>query len=464
MIPDSNPGSFKFTLDNPYERVDFSSVSFVNSISHEHIKTAESLKKAYERGIRHFACVSYNPAVPPYPLSQWSGTFEDINYVDVSYSWPNKGISGSDFFTSESAKRAIPNNYQLRQKGLVIGYKSISGNYVYEKLIIEPASDTEIDWLVLCSNPDAWLTIPEKRLADYLEKVNRTISGGIPSITLDSGEIISTSSIPQIPNAEHPTFVGDNGLYVGHFNILGSTVSESGWSKFAPTSWRMEYAAKRVSSINALFVNTEKIFGTINHNYDLKGIKYLIDNCPDVFKAMELFNQGSSKERCQKFRDTYDELLSEGYRLWGTAAVDWQGVREGRGYSGQNMDNYKKECNFDRGCNVLLINDWDSLSVSQQSEAGLDAYIEGRYYMSGLGNHHIISLDETDGIVRLTVDGNPSRIRAITANDVISLSGNSIGIGISKKTKFIRFEVFYYNDNNDMDFIFTNPIFVNELP
>lgn len=461
---ESKEDAFRFTLDNPYEDVVFSSVNCINAISHEHIRTKDALKNAYQRGIRFFACVSYNPAVPPYPLSLWEGTFEDLNFVDVSYSWPNKGLGNSDIYSSEGAKRVIPNTYMLRQKGLVIGYKDSSGDYVYEKLTKSPLSTSDNDWFSLCKESSAWLVLPENRLEDYLETVSRSFSGSIPSFILDSGEIIPTSSLPQVPNAEHPTFVGDNGVSVGHFNILGSTTSEPGWSKYASTSWRLKYASKKVSSINSLFLNSEKIFGTINHNSNIKAIKYLLNNCPDVFKAMELFNQSATRELCQKYRDSYDKLLSDGYRIWGTSAVDWQGYREEKGFSGQDMESYKKECGFDRGCNVLLIDDWNNMTVSEQSEAGLEAFINGRYYMSGLGNHHIKSLTESDGVIRLEVDGNPSRIRAITANEVISLVDNSIAVCITEKTKYIRFEVFYYNDKNDMDFIFTNPVFVNAIP
>lgn len=62
---------------NPYGEIDFSSASRVKAISHEHIYTEKQLKIAYDRGIRYFACVTYFPACPSYPLSGWSFDYED---------------------------------------------------------------------------------------------------------------------------------------------------------------------------------------------------------------------------------------------------------------------------------------------------------------------------------------------------------------------------------------------------
>lgn len=78
---------------NPYEGIDFANAVRVNAISHEHIYEHESesgflsvhFKEAYDRGIRAFACVDYQPACPSYPLGKFSVNYRDYtSYEDLT--------------------------------------------------------------------------------------------------------------------------------------------------------------------------------------------------------------------------------------------------------------------------------------------------------------------------------------------------------------------------------------------
>ena len=371
------------TFYNPYEGIDFSEVTKVNAITHEHIFTKEKLKSAYDRGIRWFAAVNYQPAVPPYPFSKWSGEY--LDYLDDSN-----------------------DNYET-------GYTS------------------------------------------------KGATGSIVSFVDSAGETIITDSLPQIPNAEHPTFSWnkrqDSKEKLPHFNVLGSLWGEAGHGQGQSRMSKIwGHPLWDINDIDEMFTSQllfdGKVFGTINHCSNTSEIKRMLDFCPNIFKAVEVFNQYFSTSINRSFRDAYDSILRQGYRVWLTSVVDWQGAICRRG-------NEEKECSFDRGCNVLLINNYNNLTANEKSEAGLDAYIAGRYYASGLGRHQIQGITAQDGAVELTVDGTPSSISAITSNRVILGTGNSIHVDINSGETFIRFEVFYYDEaKNDMDFIFTNPIFI----
>ena len=372
------------SIDNPYEGIDFSSVSSIVSISHEHISNQESLDAAYKRGVRLFACVNYRPACPTFPLSNWDWDYND--------------------YLSENNKEIIRRNYK----------------------------------------------------------------GSLPYINIGN-ELIETDSIPQIPNAEHPLFCIDKNSSsprdVGHFNVLGSLFTDCGWGNGEQSkSWRLKNMMYDVEDINTLFLDPNnqwingKIFGTINHNNKIDLIQLLLDSSPEVFRAMEVFNQFFPRKINNTFRDTYDEVLRKGYRIWCVAAVDWQDYVEGAPLS---EDNHQRECSFNRGCNVLLIPQYEKLNVQQKAEAGLDAYINGKYYVSGLGNHKILKFDVNKERICILVDGSPSLIKIISSLGSSFVYSNSCCAKIEKGMSYVRFEVYYENDFSDMDFIFTNPVFIN---
>lgn len=360
---------------NPYSNIDFSSASRVKAISHEHIYTAQQLKKAYDRGIRYFACVNYLPACPSYPLSHWSIEYED--YV----------------------------------------------------------SPTDLT------------------LATF------TYEGSIPSFVDKDGNVINTDELVQLPNAEH-AFYAETGSR--HFNVLGSLFGEctngarnSGvWSEeslgMKKGSWYANHPKWSIDDINCQYLDVSKqlfpgkVFGTINHSYNKDYTKKLLDTCPDVFKAIEVFNQSSSSTNNDKYRALWDILLKEGRKVWGTSVVDWQ------------------QDDMLGACNVLLINDYEGQTPLKKAEMGLDAYIAGTYFPAGLADNDVINLSNDDSSIFFQVTGQPSEIKVITnRNDKTYKNTDTIEYTIESKVSYVRFEVWYYDEEGKLkDYLFTNPIFI----
>lgn len=366
---------------NPYDGVNFADVVRVNSISHEHIFNQERFARAYNRGIRHFCCLHYQPATPRFPFSGWRTVYKD--------------------------------------------YTSL------EDLTLE-------------------------------DKVN---SGGVASFVDKNGNTIYTDDLPQVPNAEHPCFSGA-GM---HFNVIGSVFPDAGYGTFGTTAWRLEHPLYNISQIPALFGDPDmkhfgKIFGTINHNTSITQAKKVISAGGGIFQGYEIFNQGYTRSVNRTFREVYDNLLSQGYRLFCLSVVDWQGDIASAGMPGEDMEHYVPEVDFDRGCNVLLFGaDYESLPancfdkdnyVYSKAEAGLDAYITGRYYASGLGVHYITGLDVRIGGVDISFDS-PADVTAITNRGKKEFTNaSSVSAQIDPDVTYLRFEARF----PDYDFIYTNPI------
>ena len=436
---------------NPYSGIDFAQAKRVNGISHEHIFATPALKNAYDRGIRWFACVNYQPAVSAAPsLAGWSATYKRWNYYDVSATHPTGGIDGSDIYTPELAKETIPPSYVT--DGVVIAYKTSDSNTDYEKY-----------------EDGSWSLVGD--LDSALELMDATYTSSCSPFTAENGDEVNPAELPALGNAEHAILRGENGqLESQHFNVLGNMKPESCvWvAPYYPRSFVNEHPIIPFTEMEQFFSTdlqfTGKVFGTINHQYKLPVLRHYLDGGGSLFKAMELFNQGATKERCQMFRDAYDQLLREGRRLYVLAVADWQGDIEETGYDGQDMTGYVKECNFDRGCNVLYMpSNYDSLTKEGKTEAGLDAYLAGTYYASGLGRHYITGLSVSGNIVTFSVDGTPSKMKVITTKGTYQYTNtNSVKAVIRKGDTFVRFEAYYYGDSYDMDFIFTNPLWIED--
>jgi hypothetical protein len=176
----------------------------------------------------------------------------------------------------------------------------------------------------------------------------------------------------------------------------------------------------------------------------------------------------------------YDSILSDGYRVNLTAVVDW--------------DNYvaDERAKFPRGYNVLLhSSEYDRLPTNcfvkkdaagyeySKGEACLDAYIAGHYYAAGRGIHYITDLTVSGKTVSISFDANATSIKAITNKGIVESSGNSMNFSIPAGATYLRFEA-YWNDKpagfdamtdeqqevyaktGVMDFIFTNPIWIED--
>ena len=223
-------------------------------------------------------------------------------------------------------------------------------------------------------------------------------------------------------------------------------------------------------------------FGTINHNNHLPSCKLVLDTCPNVFKAMELFNQGYGKHWNQTFKDTYDALLSDGYRIWGTAVVDWQGDWATWGYCDSvdkaeweakydalppeeksqyaNAEEYYTAAGrykFDRGVNVLMMPfGYEQMTPQEIAREGIKAFNAGRYYMAGTGNHWM-QLGVSSGVITFRVSDFAPALKIVTANGTTILTNkDTIQYAPNKNDKYVRFEAEW----DDGDFVYSNPCWV----
>jgi hypothetical protein len=162
---------------------------------------------------------------------------------------------------------------------------------------------------------------------------------------------------------------------------------------------------------------------------------------------MEIWNQTSGANRSEQMRKTYDNILMEGYKIWGVAVVDWQG-----------NGSYVKD--IDRGCNVMLLpNSYNNKSRDEKAELALDAYIDGRFFCSGWNTFQIknVEINETNICIQFTQ--NIEKINIIMNGKSTSIfNSDSAEVTVDQSTKFVRFEAW----NND-DFLFTQPFFVEKI-
>ena len=404
---------------NPYEGIDFATAKVVKSISHEHIASGVEWQNAYDRGIRHFPTVSYQPSVPRFPASNF--------YCRI--------VSGQEVYIEYKDWESVPN-----------------GVFVLE---------------------------------------NKILKGGIDAFDDSNGNTIKTDDLPQVPNNEHPEFTKDlrtTTYSLSHFNVLGNMWGEAGHGLNNGTPAQREGHPIHDLSETSNFLLADnqywkgKAFVTINHCESVTAAEELIkSSLGQLPMGYELFNQSRSRLRNQQIRNTYDKLLRKGFRLYALAVVDWQGVIEIRRTSEEEKANdYIFDATEDRGCNVLYVpNNYDELpandfikyndksypnlhgNVYTKAEAGLDCYITGKFFASGLGNHRITNLSITGRKVTFSVDGNPTILKAITSKGEKIVSANNIEISIGIGVTYVRFEAYYDNDVI-RDFIFTQPIYIEE--
>ena len=320
------------------------------------------------------------------------------------------------------------------------------------------------------------------------ETVTRTITDSIPTITVD-GQTINTDTIPQIANAEHPFVKGQR----EHFNILGLLWAEPGHSlangDTSTATWKREHALVTPQMLNGLLEDESKwqfgsqyAFGTINHTYDAAWIKSMLNACPNIFKAMEIFNQGYSKGWNDQFKYAYDSVLRDGKRIWCTSVVDWQSDWARWDYATQaekdewtekfnalseeeqaeygTPENYYMETGrfkFDRGANrILLPSNYNSLSLQDKAKEVVKAYIGGRYYLVGLGNYSMQIIKDGPDITFMVSDLCP-KIRVINGRMATEYTNvDSVTYNAKIGDKYVRFEAEW----NDGDFVYSNPIWI----
>lgn len=330
------------------------------------------------------------------------------------------------------------------------------------------------------------------------ELVTRYTTGAIPTLNTDSGDI-NTDTIPQIANAERPLVRGD--AFGQHMNILGLLWGDPGHSlcngevrenTAENVQIKSTYSLESFTKFNELLEDEENwqfgsryVFGTINHCSNVEKALVILNNCPDIFKAMELFNQGYSEETNGLFRNAYDNVLKTGKRIWGTAVVDWQDDWATWAYTTQDekdewqdkydaltpeeqaeygsAENYYMETGrykFDRGTNVLLMDGtYDGLSASDKAKEAIMAYLGGRYYMSGR-NTKSMKVVTDNHLVTFKLSDYADKAYVVTANGRTEYTNvDTINYVAQATDKFVRFEAFW----DDGEFVFSNPVWVEPV-
>ena len=330
-----------------------------------------------------------------------------------------------------------------------------------------------------------------------LELVTRYAEGSIPTLDTDGGSV-QTDDIVQIANAERALAKGANGQ---HLNILGLLWGSAGnalcngelTKSEEDSQIKVNYSLESLEQFNEFLLDESKwqfgskfAFGTVNHSTSPYNIIKVVDSCPAIFKAIELFNQGYGDKWNLDFRNAYDKILMSGRRLWGTAVVDWQDdwatwrwiTSEEQTEWQTKYDNLSEEDKtkygsaqefymqtgrvlHDRGTNVLLLDaSYEKMSVAKKAKAAIKAYIDGCYYMSGT-NTKSMKLTTDNRLVTFKLSDFADRVYVITANGRQEyLNVDSVNYVANANDMFVRFEAFWDNGDDRGEFIFTNPVWV----
>lgn len=376
-------------------------------------------------------------------------------------------------FPYDKALRRIDNPYSGIDFQTASRVKAITHEHISNRDQVKTAYDRGIRYFA-CVNyfpacPSYPLSNWSYEYQDYVSPSDLRLetfvtSGSIVSFVDQAGNVVLTDSLVQLPNAEHAFYSNTSNL---HFNVLGSVFGEctngtrkkGEWSEeslgMKRNKWYSLHPKWDIKDINSQYLNNSnqlfpgKVFGTINHTYNEKAVRKMLEECPDVFKAIEIVNQGSTESDCRRFRDLWDTLLSEGKRIWGTSVIDWQSLGpDGKPRLG--------------ACNVLMINDYDNQTILKKSELGLDAFISGTYFPAGLANYEVLDFSADTNSIRIRVSGKPSEIVIVTNRGRHAIKGKDfVEYQIEDRVTYIRFEVWYKDSSGRiLDYLFTNPVFV----
>lgn len=371
------------------------------------------------------------------------------------------------------ARRCIYNPYEGIDFQTASRVKAISHEHIFRESQVKYAYDRGIRYFACVNYFPACPTYPlsgwSYEYEDYVSPTDLrlakfTYTGSIPSFVDKNGNVINTDDLVQLPNAEHAFYTNTGNL---HFNVLGSLFGEctngnrtgTEWSEDAlgmkKNKWYSLHPKWDIDDINRQYLDESnhlfmgKVFGTINHTSSYQSVTQLLDECPGVFKAIEIVNQGSTESRWEQYRELWDRLLRENRRVWGVSVIDWQ----------TNGSDGKPRLG---ACNVLLIQDYEGHSNMEKSELGLDAYLSGCFIPSGLAVNDIVRFDVSKSSIRLEVTGIPSQINVVTNRGKTEYNRTSVvEYTYGWKDTYVRFEVWYRSKDGTLeDFLFTNPVFI----
>lgn len=371
------------------------------------------------------------------------------------------------------ARRIIINPYEGIDFHTATRVKAISHEHIFKKSQVKYAYDRGIRYFACVNYLPACPSYPLSgwsfEYEDYVSPTDLTLtkftySGSIPSFVDKDGNEIDTDDLVQLPNAEHAFYSNTGNM---HFNVLGSLFGEctngnrngAEWSEnslgMKKNKWYSLHPKWNIRDINKQYLDEVnqlfkgKVFGTINHTSSYQDVTRLLDECPEIFRAIEIVNQGSTEFKWSQYQKLWDRLLREKRRIWGVSAIDWQTEGpDGKPRLG--------------ACNVLLIQDYDGHTTMEQSEMGLDAYIAGCYLPAGLAENDIIDFVVTNTSAKLQVTGVPTQMIVVTnRGKTICEDTNEMEYVYGWKDTYVRFEVWYRDDEGNLkDYLFTNPVFI----
>ena len=415
---------------NPYEGVNFSLDKHIPAISHEHILSEGMLKSAYDRGIRVFAGVNYNPSAPLYPLSgfniqykDWESvenlTLIDRNWIGSIPSFTDKdgNIIDTDTLPQLANAEHISTMYWSdtdRQYPYMWNHRNVLGCLWAEVGNGDSIVNAEEGFTPGWRNQHPTCTLQEAYV-EYLKPQNQQFEGKIFGTLNHNDRVDDLSKTLQ--------------LFPGVFKAM----------ELFNQYYSFNYNRTFRSALDTLLNRGYKLFGTA---------------VADWAGTWEAYGGLTDAERHQ-WENAFNNLTPEEKAVYGTA-------------EGYYNATYVKSCDHARGCNVLLMpQSYDALpannfnkevGVYSKAEAAIDSYIAGRYYMSGLGTHKITQLKVAGDTVVFSVEDTPTQILTVYGDGRKVYSeqkDNTSNISVSIKDKmWVRFEVFY----DDSEFIFTNPI------
>ncbi|MEI6056172.1 MAG: hypothetical protein WCR55_08960 [Lentisphaerota bacterium] len=251
------------------------------------------------------------------------------------------------------------------------------------------------------------------------------------------------------PNAEKTLFIGSE----THISQPGSTYGSANhqpplggipsthknlinWRKAFPLPYQnidaFIFNAKRCMILNdgGLLI--------INHSYNISELKKWINlGC----EGMEIYNNYYDELINKRFQKAWDTLLTEGYRLWGFAVVDWEEVRQPI-----------------KGCN-LIVGNMKGFTKEQKELQCLRAYKRGQFFASWYGRMRVQELSSNNVIGKVVFKLlYPAKILAKTNNREITFeSTNTAEVNLLNDESYIRFEA-----TDGLDYLWTNPMFIEQ--
>lgn len=302
---------------------------------------------------------------------------------------------------------------------------------------------------------------------DDLTIIDKEFSAYYEDFVKNNGELCKIADVVQLPNAEHAWFRLPSGKVNGglHINLVGSMYGEP--ASEIPTNWngtpedlyqwRLEHPLYTLQELFQLSKNSAllgDLFGTLNHpGYtglslsDAISVMKVAEEVGDVIHAVEIYNNGDSKNQHAINENIYDGLLMSGYKLNCVAVVDWPNSFADDPYNA-DRDN--------KGTNVILLpNNYNALSYTEKQKSIMTALRNGAYYSTGLASFSIVNVSVDGSIISIEFDQQCNEIECVVDGlKRYYYNTSKVVFGLRSSDRYVRFKA-----TKGKDFIYTNPFF-----